>query len=171
MTIRFTVLAPTVVPAGSSVLIQGTVTDRSPGQKDTPAVSDVNMTAWMEHLHMQKPLTGDVEGVPVELFAVGPDGRKISIGTVTSDSAGLFMMLWTPPSEGAYKVVANFTGTESYWGSSAETALGVAPGSLSTDWSLLGLPLGAWLIGAVILAVIVVFAALTVRRLNGSAKR
>ncbi|MCW4018833.1 MAG: PQQ-binding-like beta-propeller repeat protein [Candidatus Bathyarchaeota archaeon] len=170
-----TVTAPqTVVPVGSSVLIQGTVTDQSPGQKDVPAVSDANMTAWMEHLHMQQPIAGDVEGVPVELFAIGPDGRKVSIGTVISDSAGLFTTLWTPPSEGAYKVVANFTGTESFWGSSAETALGVASDASplsGSDWSLLGLPVGAWVIGTAILVVVIVFGALTFRRLNGLAKQ
>ena len=38
--------------AGSSVLIQGTVTDQSPGAKGTPAISDERQSAWMEYLYM-----------------------------------------------------------------------------------------------------------------------
>ena len=50
-----TVTAPmTAVTTGSSVIIQGTVTDQSPNAKDTPAISDKDMTAWMEYLFMDK---------------------------------------------------------------------------------------------------------------------
>jgi hypothetical protein len=54
---RITVSAPlNVVPLGESFTITGSITDESPGQPGTPAISDESMTAWMEHLHMQKPI-------------------------------------------------------------------------------------------------------------------
>jgi hypothetical protein len=131
-----TVSAPqTTVAAGTSILIQGTVMDQSPAQPNTPAISDADMGAWMDYVHMQKPLVGTITGVPVKLSAIAPDGTVIDIGTVTSDSAGLFKKMWSPPSQGAYTIVANFTGSESYWSSAAETAIGVGPASSSGSTS------------------------------------
>ena len=54
-----TVSAPTVTTsAGTPEIIQGTVTDQSPGQTclgipaaGTPAISDASMSAWMEYLY------------------------------------------------------------------------------------------------------------------------
>ena len=50
---------------------------------------------------------------------------SFDIGTVTSDSGGLFKKMWTPSSEGEYTVYATFDGSNSYYGSYAETALGI----------------------------------------------
>ena len=62
----------------------------------------------------------------MKLVALGPShGDVIDIGTVTSDSGGLFKKTWTPPSEGEYTVYATFDGSSSYYGSNAETALSV----------------------------------------------
>ena len=125
-----TVSAPDVaVPKGTEVLIKGTVTDMSPAQANTPAVADESMSEWMDYLHMQNatlinsPPTP--KGVTVLLYAIDPNGNYEEIGTVTSDSTGLFKMLWKPAIEGEYTVYATFMGSESYWTSTGTTALGV----------------------------------------------
>lgn len=123
-----TVAAPqTIVPLGTGVMITGSVTDQSPGQPDTPAISDTDMTAWMEYVHMQKPIPVNATGVPVKLTAVGPDGRTTDIGTTTSDIGGSYGIMWTPTLEGKYYITATFAGSESYGSSFATTYLGVGP--------------------------------------------
>jgi len=124
-----TVTAPTVaVPKGTSVVIQGTVTDQSPAQKGTPCVAKESMTAWMEYLHMQRKIPDEVNGVSVKLSATGPDGRIIGIGTAITDGrSGVFGYAWTPPSEGMYKITASFEGDDSYGSSFATTYLLVSP--------------------------------------------
>ena len=116
---------------GSGATIQGTVMDMSPGKPNTPAVSDADMSEWMDYLYGQNatlinsPPTP--HGVSVQLTAVGSDGRAIDLGTVTSDESGHFAKAWAPSSEGLYKIYATFAGSESYWSSYAETALSVGP--------------------------------------------
>jgi len=123
-----TVSAPqTLLPLGTGVMITGTVTDQSPGQKGTPCISDASMASWMEYLHMQKPIPGDATGVTVKLSAIDPSGNPEDIGTVTSDMAGSFGIIWTPKLEGKYQVSATFEGTESYGSSFAIAYLGVGP--------------------------------------------
>ena len=123
-----TVSAPdTAVPLGTGVMIKGSVTDQSPGQKGTPAVSDESMTAWMEYLHMQRPRPTNVKGVEVVLTAIDPNGNFQNIGTVTTDESGNFGIMWVPPVEGTYKVTATFKGTNSYSSSYATTYFGVCP--------------------------------------------
>jgi len=124
-----TVSAPmTAVPQGSSMIIQGTVTDQSPGQTSlgvpaagTPAIADENMSAWMEYMYMQKPKPANTIGVPVTLVAIAEDGTSEIIGTVTSDESGTYGTAWTPSAKGVYKIVANFDGSDSYFSSWAET--------------------------------------------------
>ena len=117
--------SPKVTAKGSSVLIEGTITDQSPSQPGTPAIADESMSAWMEYLHMQKPKPTNATGVPVHLTAIDPNGNTQDIGTVTSDTDGKFSIMWTPPIEGKYTIVANFDGTNSYYSSHDSTALGV----------------------------------------------
>ena len=117
--------SPSVVAEGSGVLIKGTVTDQSPGAVGTPAISDEDMGEWMEYLYMQKPMPTDAIGVPVLLQACDSDGNVVDIATVTSDMMGHYEYLWIPPDQGTYKILATFMGSESYWMSSAETAIGV----------------------------------------------
>jgi outer membrane protein assembly factor BamB len=111
---------------GASILIKGTVTDLSPAQPNTPAVSDDSMTAWMEYLHMQQPKPTDTTGVTVKLTATGSNGQSEDIGTVTSDANGNYAFMWTPSSEGTYTITATFEGSKSYYASSAETAVGIS---------------------------------------------
>ncbi|MCX8150270.1 MAG: PQQ-binding-like beta-propeller repeat protein [Candidatus Bathyarchaeota archaeon] len=123
-----TVTAPdTAVPLGTGVMIRGSVTDQSPGQKGTPAVSDESMSAWMEYLYMQRPRPTNVKGVEVVLTAIDPNGNFQNIGTVRTDESGNFGIMWVPPVEGTYKVTATFKGTNSYSSSYATTYFGVCP--------------------------------------------
>jgi hypothetical protein len=115
-----TVSAPqAALTSGQPVTITGTVTDQSVGAKGTPAISDDNMTAWMEYLYMQKPKPTDAKGVQVVLTAIDPNHNSLQIGTATSDSNGNYGFMWTPPVPGLYQVKATFAGTNSYWGSDA----------------------------------------------------
>ncbi len=132
-----TIEAPlTAITQGSSLVIQGTVTDQSAGTKQNaqaadfpngvPAVSDASMSAWMEYVYMQKPMPANATGVPVTLTALDPNGNTENIGTVTSDVNGHFGLMWTPPVPGYYTITATFCGSNSYYGSYAETAIGVS---------------------------------------------
>jgi outer membrane protein assembly factor BamB len=116
-----------VIAKGSSVLLKGSVLDMSPAQPGTAAISDASMSEWMEYLHMQQPCPADAKGVEVTLDTIDPNGNFIHIGKVTSDMSGMFRHLWTPEIEGAYTVIATFEGSESYYASYAETAIGVGP--------------------------------------------
>ncbi|MEM2911538.1 MAG: PQQ-binding-like beta-propeller repeat protein [Candidatus Bathyarchaeia archaeon] len=119
--------SPKVVAKGSSVLIEGSVTDLSPSVAGTPCVADESMGGWMEYLVMQKPMPQNVKGVTVELYAIAEDGSSNKIGEATTDplNGGIFSILWTPPEEGTYVISAVFGGSESYWDSYASTAVGV----------------------------------------------
>jgi hypothetical protein len=122
-----TVSAPQLsIPRGSGVLITGTVTDQSSGAKGTPAIADSSMTTWMEYLYMQQTKPTTATGVPVHLTATDPNGNYQDIGTATSDALGNFVISWTPPITGLYKVKATFEGSNSYFSSEAGTAFYVA---------------------------------------------
>jgi outer membrane protein assembly factor BamB len=115
----------TVVPMGNSVLIQGSVTDQSPGSKGTPAISDESMSAWMEYLHMNKQMPTNATGVTVFLQAMLSNGTVIDIWHAKSDIMGHYEYTWTPPTADTYKIFATFEGSNSYYSSSGETALSV----------------------------------------------
>ena len=111
---------------GGSMLIQGSVMDKSPGRKTqyggaptslpNPAVSDASMSEWMDYLYGQNatlinnPPT-DITGVTVRLTALKSDGTKIDLGTVTSNGAGLFSYSWKSPAQDNYTILANFAGS------------------------------------------------------------
>jgi hypothetical protein len=132
-----TVTAPDIaVPLGSSVVIRGTVTDQCVGAKKiaeklgfangVPAVSDASQEAWMEWLYAQQGKPTNATGVEVSLDTIDPNGNYVHIDTVTSDTSGTFKKMWIPEVPGEYTVIATFAGTESYYSSSAETAIGVS---------------------------------------------
>jgi hypothetical protein len=120
-------VGPKTIANGSSVLIEGTILDQSPGQPGTPCVSAKSQEQWMEYLHMQKPCPTNTTGVPVKLEAFGADGSYIDIGTVTSDAYGNFKSAWKPPKQILYTIMATFAGDDSYWMSYAATGLSVGP--------------------------------------------
>lgn len=123
-----TVETPSIgVPAGSSAIIRGTVTDQSAGATGTAAIADESMDEWMQYLYMDFPKPSNATGVSVLLSAIDPNGNYIEIGTTTSDTNGIFSYRWVPPSDipGKYTVIASFAGSKSYWPSTATTALSV----------------------------------------------
>jgi hypothetical protein len=123
---KTTITGPqTGIVQGSSAMLIGSVTDQSPGQPDTPAISDASMGAWMEYLHMQKVFPTNATGVPVTITATDSAGVTTTIGQVTSDINGKFGFQWTPPTAGTYKIIATFAGSNSYGGSSDATYIAV----------------------------------------------
>jgi outer membrane protein assembly factor BamB len=123
-----TVEAPmTAVTKGTGLVIRGTVTDQSPGALGTPAISDNCMSEYMAYLYMQQQKPSDITGVRVSIDAIDPNGNLIHIGDTTSDASGLYSVQVDPSSLtsglGKYTVIANFEGSNSYFPSSAETAL------------------------------------------------
>jgi hypothetical protein len=130
---KTTVTAPlNAVTLGQSLTITGTVTDQSPGQPDTPAISDANMGEWMEYIHMQKPKPTNAVGVPVTLTAVDSSGKTEEIGVVTSNMYGNFGASWTPKVSGLYQIIATFAGTNSYGDSAASTFVTVSPAAAAS---------------------------------------
>ncbi|MCW4043885.1 MAG: PQQ-binding-like beta-propeller repeat protein [Candidatus Bathyarchaeota archaeon] len=127
--------SPEISVHGNSVLVKGTVTDIAAGAKQLeqaarfpnglPAISDENMGEWMEYVYMQKPCPANAKGVDVSLDALDPNGNFVHIGTVTSDLSGLYSHMFTPEVPGKYTIIATFAGSDSYYGSYAETAIGV----------------------------------------------
>lgn len=174
--------SPKVVPKGSSLIIEGTVTDICSGAKKivddglfsiVPAVSDASMGRWMEYLYMQKPMPTDVTGVQVHLTATYPNGNTQDIGYVTTDVNGGFKKMWTPVDDGEYTISACFEGSNSYWSSSAVTYIGVgqAQSAITSSPSPAhqpdtGLPIESLLIGiaAVVIIVVLVVAAILMRK-------
>lgn len=124
-----------VIPQGNSVLIQGTVMDISAGTKQNaqaldfpngvPAVSDASQSDWMQYVYQQGPRPTNAKGVTVTLTTVDPNGNSYTIGNATTDANGMFAKAYTPDISGTYTIFATFTGTESYWQSSSETAINV----------------------------------------------
>jgi hypothetical protein len=125
----------TAITKGSSVIIQGRVTDVSPGTEDyalrarfpngVPAVSDQSQSDWMGYAYMQKEHPANATGVTVTLSVLDPNGDTYSIGEAITDASGAYSFMWQPDKVGKYTVYATFQGTKSYYGSSAETAVGV----------------------------------------------
>ena len=134
--------SPKVLEFGDSILIEGTINDISAGtQSDNiaprfpngvAAVSDESMNYWMLYVYMQFQRPTDTTGVPIDLIVIDSNGNYQTVGTTTSDSNGAFSYLWTPEIPGKHTVIASFAGTNSYWGSSAQTAVGVTDQVKST---------------------------------------
>jgi outer membrane protein assembly factor BamB len=127
--------SPKVSVNGDSVLVEGTVIDTATGTGQAeqiarfpdgvPAVSDEGMSAWMEYVYMQKPRPTNTTGVEVLLSVVDPNNNCYEVGRATTDANGMFKLAFTPQVPGEYTVIASFEGSESYWSSSAETAISV----------------------------------------------
>jgi outer membrane protein assembly factor BamB len=129
---KTTVTAPDpVTSVGSPIVITGTVTDISAGSQQNavaanfpnglPCVSDASMSQWMEYVYMQQPMPTNMTGVPVTLSVIDSNGNNRQIGTTTTTASGTFGFTWTPNIQGNYTVTAAFAGTQSYYGSTADT--------------------------------------------------
>jgi hypothetical protein len=146
--------SPKVAVHGSSVLIEGTVTDQSPSGsfnindkldfdlKGSPAISDEGMGPWMEYLFMQQAKPENTKGVTVSLTTIDPNGNTIQIGEVTSDMNGNYGVPYTPDVPGTYQIIANFQGSKAYGPSTATTYLSVgeAPAPTPTEQPAIALP-------------------------------
>ncbi len=128
-----TVTAPSVgVTTSTPVTITGNVMDISAGSqqqavaanfpKGLPCVSDASMSQWMESVYMQQPMPTNITGVPVTISVTDSNGNFYNIGTATSNSNGFYSLNWTPQVSGNYTVTAVFSGTQSYYGSTASAA-------------------------------------------------
>jgi hypothetical protein len=130
-------VSPKVSTYGSSVIIEGTVTDIAAGTKQkeqaarfpngVPAVSDASQGDWMAYVYMQKPRPTDATGVPIVLSVVDSNGNYREIGTTTSNADGFFVFNWKPDIDGQYTVYASFGGSKAYWSSHAVTSFAVDP--------------------------------------------
>jgi outer membrane protein assembly factor BamB len=129
---KTTVTAPNIgVTTATPVTITGTVTDISVGSQQNavamnfpnglPCVSDASMTQFMEAVYEQQPMPTNVTGVPVTISVLDSNNNCYSIGTTTTDASGTYSLTWTPEIDGNFTVIASFAGTQSYYGSSAET--------------------------------------------------
>jgi hypothetical protein len=131
-----------VVTLGDSVLVKGTVMDKSGGTTQDvittrfpdglPAMSDADQEAWMEYAYQQQIKPTDATGVEVSISVVDPNDNCYEVGTTTSDTSGSYKLMFTPEVPGAYTVIATFEGSESYYGSYAETFIGVEDAPAST---------------------------------------
>ncbi|MFZ7137937.1 MAG: PQQ-binding-like beta-propeller repeat protein [archaeon] len=133
-----TVNAPdSAVSVGSSATIKGSVIDVSPGTKDSalairfpngvPAISDNDMSAWMKYVYMQFEKPSHATGVTVTLEAIDPNGNYQYIGTTTSDISGNYGFSFKPEIEGKYTIMATFSGSGGYYGSTTTTYMSVDP--------------------------------------------
>lgn len=130
------------VPLGNSVMLKGTVMDSSPGTNDysvesrfpagVPAVADDDMSEWMKYVYQQFSRPENVQGVQVKLEAVDPNGNHKNLGTTMTDMDGNYGLLWKPELEGKYVITATFEGSKSYYGSHANTYVGVGSGATAS---------------------------------------
>jgi len=134
--------SPKVSVNGDSVLVEGTVIDIAAGTKQNeqaarfpngvPAVSDANMSDWMEYVYQQKPRPTDVTGVEVVLEVLDPNSNYYEVGRATSDASGFYSVAFTPEVPGKYTIIATFEGSNGYWPSQAETAINVEEAPATT---------------------------------------
>lgn len=160
---------------GSSITIQGKVTDISPGTQEyaimarfpegVPAISDASMSEWMNYVYMQFERPANAMGVSVKLEAVDPQGNYKYLGTTQTDSYGNYGFTFKPELAGKYEIIATFEGTNSYYGS-ASTAY------ISVDSTSPGIPINAEesstsiaiILAVIAAAIIIVFAFLFLRK-------
>jgi hypothetical protein len=125
--------SPKVVAKGTSVVIEGTVMDVSPGTKDidmqlrfpkgVPAISDEDMSEWMLYVYKQFEMPENATGVEVVFNWVDSEGEMHDLYRTKTDTTGTFSYVWYPDTEGTCKIIATFEGSEGYYGSRAETTI------------------------------------------------
>ncbi len=127
--------SPKVSVHGSSVVVEGMITDISPAAEDpvvkarfphgVPVMSDEDMSAWMEYLYMQMAKPTEAVGVEVTVSVLDPNNNVYDVAVATSDDNGYYSATFVPEVPGDYKIIARFAGSESYYGSVAETFINV----------------------------------------------
>jgi outer membrane protein assembly factor BamB len=135
-----TISAPnTAVTSNTPLVIQGKVTDISPGTSDdslklrfpngVPAVSDASQSEWMLYVYKQFSMPTSATGVPVSIDAMDPNGNYVHLGDATSDTSGSYSLVCTPSAPGTYVVYATFGGSGAYYSSFAQTTMVVQAAS------------------------------------------
>lgn len=124
--------SPKVSIEGSSVIVEGAVTDISPGTKDpeialrfpngVPAVSDESQSEWMLYVYKQFERPSNVTGVPLSIDVIDANGNFRNVGTTTTDRFGTFSFDWIPDITGRYTVMISFVGSDAYYPSFAQSA-------------------------------------------------
>lgn len=128
-----TLVSPTTsVEFGKSIIIQGRITDISPGTSTTAmqlrfpngvaAVSDDSMSDWMLYVYKQFEMPANATGVELSIDVVDANNNYRHIGTTTSDASGAYSFAWQPDISGQYTVYVTFAGSDAYYGSYAQTA-------------------------------------------------
>ena len=126
-----TIVAPTSsIDSGKAIIVQGRVTDISPGLSDyaitsrfpngVPAVSDDSMSQMMLYVWKQFECPTNATGVPLNIAVIDSNGNYRTIGTTTSDSNGGYSFSWVPDIAGQYTVYVTFAGSKAYYGSIAQ---------------------------------------------------
>jgi hypothetical protein len=85
------------------------------------------MSEWMKYVYMQFERPSAVNGVPVKIEIVDPNGEYAWIGTATTDQDGNFAYSFVPQIKGQYMVIASFDGSGAFYGSHAITYLQADP--------------------------------------------
>ncbi len=136
--------SPEVSTFGSAVMVKGTVTDQTTtGRRNTnggidftlqgtPAISDADMSRWMEYKFMEQAYPADAKGVPVTIDIIDPNNNFFNVGQVTSDIHGNYAIPFTPSVPGTYQVIATFAGSRAYGPSSATTYINVGEAAPAT---------------------------------------
>jgi outer membrane protein assembly factor BamB len=88
-----------------------------------PAVSDESMSDWMKYVYKNLPRPDDVVGVEVVVSVLDSNNNYYEVGRTTSDANGDFVCEFVPMIPGEYVVYAAFEGSNSYYGSVAETTI------------------------------------------------
>jgi hypothetical protein len=127
-----TTASPKVSAFSGSILIEGYVTDTSPGTEDyglkvrfpdgVPAVSDESQSDWMLYVYKQFARPANASGVEVSINVLDSNGNYREIGTATTDVNGFYSFQWCPDIPGKFTVYSIFGGSKAYFGSYAETA-------------------------------------------------
>jgi hypothetical protein len=134
--------APKISVHGDNVLVEGMVTDISPGTQEyaltarfpngVPAIADENMSDWMLYVYKQFERPADAVGVEVVVEVLDPNNNFYEVGRTTSDASGFFSCAFMPEVPGKYTIIATFEGSEAYYGSFAETAINVEEAPAAT---------------------------------------
>jgi outer membrane protein assembly factor BamB len=134
--------ADIAAPYGSPIVLKGSVMDVSPGTNSdslklrfpngVPAVSDDSQSDWMLYVYKQFTAPSNVTGVKVSIDALDPNNNIIHIGDTTTDASGSYSYMFIPQNSGKYVIYSTFEGSNSYYSSYAQTALGVAQQAQAT---------------------------------------
>jgi hypothetical protein len=81
---------------------------------------------------MQQPKPTNATGIDVTVTVLDPNNNCYDVGTTTSNDYGSFKLSFTPAVPGEYYIYATFSGSDSYYGSSAVTAINVEEAPVTT---------------------------------------